>query len=94
MNWNYRGRTRRGLVGAGNSIEPSTYNWGATRLVTDVIGEYHFSKRFAFFANIRNLTDATDELEITGPSTPAVARLRSSAADFGSLWTIGFKGKF
>ena len=94
VNWNYRGRTRRGLVATGNSIEPSTYNWGVTRLVTDVIAEYHFNKRFAFFANIRNLTHAPDELEITGPSTPAIARLRQSNADFGSLWTIGFKGKF
>ena len=94
VNWNYRGRTRRGLVATGNSIEPSTYNWGVTRLVTDVIAEYHFNKRFAFFANIRNLTHAPDELEITGPSTPPIARLRQSNADFGSLWTIGFKGKF
>ena len=91
VNWNYRGRTRRGLVAAGSSIEPSTYTWGATRLVTDVITEYRFNKRFGVFANLRNLSHAADEAEIDGPSTPAVARLRQSNADFGSLWTIGFK---
>ena len=94
VNWNYRGRARRGLVASGLSIEPGTYNWGATRMVTDVIAEYRFSRRISFFANIRNLNHVSDELEIAGPSTPAVARLRQSAADFGSLWTIGFKGSF
>ena len=94
VNWNYRGRARRGLVAAGNGIEPSTYNWGATRLVTDVIAEYHFNRRLTFFANLRNLYHVSDELEISGPNTPAVARLRQSAADFGSLWTMGVKGKF
>ena len=94
VNWNYRGRARRGLVAAGSSIEPGTYNWGQTRLVTDVIAEYRFSKKFAFFANLRNLYHVPDELEIAGPNTPAVARLRQSNADFGSLWTIGFKGSF
>jgi hypothetical protein len=29
LNWNYRGRNRRGLVAAGSSIEPGTYNWGS-----------------------------------------------------------------
>jgi iron complex outermembrane receptor protein len=93
-NWNYRGRARRGIVAAGSSIEPGTYNWGQTRLVTDVIVEYRFTRRFAFFANLRNLWHVSDELEIAGPSTPAVARLRQSGADFGSLWTIGAKGAF
>jgi iron complex outermembrane recepter protein len=94
VNWNYRGRTRRGLIAAGPSIEPSTYNWGVTRLVTDVIAEYRFTKRFAVFANLRNLFHAPDELEIVGPSTPPIARLRQTGADFGSLWTIGVKGSF
>lgn len=94
VNWNYRGRARRGLVAAGPSIEPSTYTWGATRLVTDVIAEYRFTKKFAAFANLRNLHHVPDEAEIVGPSTPPVARLRQHNADFGSLWTIGFKGSF
>ncbi len=94
VNWNYRGRARRGAVANGLSIEPGTYTWGATRLVTDVIAEYRFSKKFAFFANLRNLSHVPDEAEIVGPSTPAVARLRQSNADFGSLWTLGFKGSF
>ncbi len=94
LNWNYRGRARRGATAAGASIEPGTYQWGKSRLVTDVIVEYRFWKRVAVFANLRNLTHAYDELEIAGPSTPQVARLRQVAADFGSLWTMGIKGTF
>jgi hypothetical protein len=32
-----------------------------------------------------------DDVEITGPNTPAYAQLRQRQ-DFGSLWTIGVKG--
>ena len=94
LNWNYRGRARRGAVAAGTSIEPGTYQWGNTRLVTDLIVEYRVWKRVAVFANLRNLTHTYDELEIAGPSTPVVARLRQVVADFGSLWTMGVKGTF
>ncbi len=94
LNWNYRGRARRGAVATGNSIEPETFNWGARRLVTDVILEVRPWRRITLFANLRNLRHVSDELEIAGPNTPAVARLRQSAADFGSLWTIGVKGMF
>jgi len=94
LNWNYRGRARRGAVAAGASIEPGTYQWGNTRRVTDLIVEYRVAKRITVFANLRNLTHAHDELEIAGPSTPVVARLRQVAADFGSLWTMGVKGTF
>jgi iron complex outermembrane receptor protein len=94
LNWNHRSRARRGAVAAGNSIEPGTYQWGNTRRVTDLIVEYRFWKRVAVFANLRNLTHTYDELEIAGPSTPVVARLRQDVADFGSLWTMGVKGTF
>jgi TonB-dependent receptor len=93
MHWNYRGRQRRGVVAAGPSIEPGTYNWGSKRLYIDLLGEYHLSRRFALFANLRNLNDATEDLEIAGPSTPAHAQFRQRT-DFGALWTIGLKGRF
>ena len=94
LNWNHRSRARRGAVAAGNSIEPGTYQWGNTRRVTDLIVEYRLRKRVAVFANLRNLTHTYDELEIAGPGTPVVARLRQDVADFGSLWTMGVKGTF
>jgi len=93
VNWNYRGKHRRGLVAAGRSIEPNTYNWGTKRLYLDVLGEYYFYKRFAVFANLRNIGDATEDFEIHNPRTPEHAQFRQRE-DFGSLWTFGLKGTF
>ncbi|WP_414661103.1 carboxypeptidase regulatory-like domain-containing protein [Horticoccus sp. 23ND18S-11] len=92
LNWNYLGRQRRGIV-TGRSIEANTYNWGLKRSYIDVTGEYSLSKRFAVFANLRNVNDPTDDVEISGPNTPAVAQFRQRA-EFGSLWTFGIKGTF
>ena len=93
INWNYRGRQRRGIVASGASIEPGTSNWGSKRLYIDVSGEYSLTRRLALFTNLRNLNDATEDTEISGPSTPAHAQFRSRL-DFGSLWTFGLKGTF
>jgi TonB-dependent receptor len=93
INWNYRGRQRRGIVATGPSIEPGTYNWGNKRLYLDVSAEYSLTRRIALFTNLRNIGDATEDTEIHGPSTPAHAQFRSRL-DFGSLWTFGLKGTF
>jgi len=71
----------------------STYNWGDKRLYIDVLGEYNLSRRFALFANLRNVNDATEDFEIAGPSTPAHAQFRQRI-DFAALWTFGIKGRF
>ena len=92
LNWNYLGRQRRGVVN-GRSIEPGTYNWGSKRSYIDLTGEYSIRKNFAVFANLRNINDPTDDVEIYGPSTPAHAQFRQRA-EFGSLWTFGLKGTF
>ena len=84
INWNYRGRQRRAIVATGASIEPGTYNWGSKRLYLDVSGEYSLTRRLALFTNLRNLNDATEDTEISGPNTPAHAQFRSRL-DFGSL---------
>ncbi len=95
MNWNYKGRQRRGQIasGANTSIEPGTYTWGSKYLFIDVLGEYYFRKRFAVFANLRNIHDTPDDIETVGPSTPAHAQLRQRER-FGALWTVGLKGTF
>ncbi len=92
-NWNYKSRQRRGLIAAGRSIEPNTYDWGSKRLYIDISGEYTFYKRFAVFGSLRNIDDATEDFERAGPSTPAHAQFRQRE-DFGSLWTFGVKGTF
>ena len=92
LNWNYLGRQRRGVV-TGRSIEPGTYNWGSKRSYIDLTGEYSLTRRLALFANLRNINDPTDDVEIHGPTTPAAAQFRQRA-EFGSLWTLGIKGTF
>lgn len=92
VNWNYRGRQRRGAV-TGDGIEPGTFNYGSKRLYVDVLGEYYFWKRVGFFVNLRNVGDATEDTEILGPSTPEHAQFRQRI-DYASLWTIGVKGTF
>ena len=92
-NWNYRGRQRRGEVGAGASIEPGTYNWGSKRLLIDIIAEYRWRKYFALFAHLRDIGAAPVDTEIAGPSTPPHAQF-NGRRDYGSLWTFGVKGTF
>jgi TonB-dependent receptor len=92
LNWNYLGRQRRGAV-TGRSIEAGTFTWGQKRSYIDLTGEYSIRKHFALFANLRNLNDPTDDVEISGPNTPAMAQFRQRA-EFGSLWTFGVKGTF
>jgi TonB-dependent receptor len=93
MNWNYRGRQRRGIVATGRSIEPGTYNWGSKALYIDLTAEYYFWKQVGLFANLRNLGTAPQDAEVAGPSTPPHAQFRSRQ-DNASLWTMGLKGTF
>jgi iron complex outermembrane recepter protein len=92
-NWNFRGRQRRGAVAPGLSIEPGTYNYSPQRLNIDLLGEYYVWRRFAVFANLRNLRDQPEEVEVYGPHTPESAQFRQRT-HFGSLWTVGVKGTF
>lgn len=92
VNWNYRGRQRNAAV-TGIGLEPGTFNWSSKRLYIDVLGEYYIWKRMALFANLRNVGDATEDVEIAGPSTPAPAQFRRRL-DYASLWTFGIKGSF
>ena len=91
--WNDRARRRNNPVAAGPSIEPGTYNWTPAWRSLDVSGEYYFLKRFAVFANLTNVNNATPDVEISGPSTPMHARFRQRL-DFASLWTMGVKATF
>ena len=92
LNWSYRTDQTQGAV-TGLGIEPDTYNYipGFTKM--DVLGEYTLSRRFALFANLKNITDVPDAGITVGPSTPAHARLRYQER-YGSLWTLGLKCTF
>ena len=91
-NWNYRGRSRQAPV-SGRGIEPGTFTWMSKQLFLDLQGEFHFSRRLVFFANLRNVGDATNDTEIFGPGTPEHAQFRQRTT-YGSLWSFGLKGSF
>ena len=92
-NWNYRGKQRRAAIADGPSIEPGTFTYWSKRLYLDLNAEFYFYKRFAVFANLRNVGDAPDDVQVYGPSTPEHAQFRQRIG-FGSLWTFGIKGTF
>jgi hypothetical protein len=92
MNWNYRGRQRRGIL-TGRGLEAGTYEWGSKRLYIDVNGEYRLGKHLAAFASLRNINDATEDYKRFGPSTPKLAQFRQRQA-YGSAWIFGLKGTY
>jgi iron complex outermembrane receptor protein len=92
LNCSFRDDQRRNFV-TGQSIEPGTYVFTPARNTIDVLGEYTFWKRFAVFANLRNIGDVPNEDAAEGPSTPGHAKLRLRER-YGSLWTFGIKGTF
>ena len=92
LNWSYRTDQNRGAV-TGLGIEPDTYNYTPGFTKMDILGEYSLSRRFALFANLKNITDVPDAGITVGPNTPAHARLRFQER-YGSLWTLGLKGTF
>ncbi len=59
----------------------------------DLLGEYNLTRRFALFANLRNVGDAPLDSKTAGPNTPAYARF-TSRSQLGALWTFGLKGTF
>ncbi len=93
LNWNYRSRLRQAKIADGRSIDPDTYNWSSSRLYLNVAAEIRLHRRWSLFANLRNITAVTEDLETTNPFTPAHAQLRSRD-DFGSLWSLGVKATF
>ncbi|MBL9206778.1 MAG: TonB-dependent receptor [Opitutaceae bacterium] len=92
-NWNYRDRHKRGSASMGTGIEAGTFMWGTKRLYLDLQGEYVVTRHFSIFANLRNLGNAYDDFEVSGPSTPEHAQFRIRR-DYGSLWSVGMKGRF
>lgn len=92
VNWSYRADQNLGEV-TGVGIEPGTFSYTPGFTKVDVLGEYALTRRFALFANLKNVTDVPDAGTTRGPSTPAHAILRYQER-YGSLWTFGLKGTF
>jgi iron complex outermembrane receptor protein len=71
----------------GRSLEPGTFNWGSKRSSSTCRANTSCAAAFAVFANLRNVGDATDDVEDLRPLTPERARFRQRTT-YGSLWTV------
>ncbi len=94
-NWNHLGRTPQGLIAGitGANVEPDTRNHRAPRTSLDVNFEFRLTRRFALFANLRNLTDVPWRFDAYGASTPAYAR-GTRWVQYGTNAMAGVKGSF
>lgn len=91
--WNFSGEHKISALQTGRGLQEGTYQWRPNTLKLDVQAEYYFWKQMAVFANFRNITDATEDIQIYGADTPDYAMLRQQD-DFGASWTFGIKGRF
>jgi iron complex outermembrane recepter protein len=93
INGNYRGKARRAKINAGRSIDNQTFTWDSKRMYIDISGSYKLTRNLSVFVSLRNVGDATQDIEIYGPATPEVAQFRQRE-DFGAVWVLGVKGGF
>ena len=89
VKWNYRGEQFRSF----QTFAPGAAEYYDDRLYLDLNAEYKFSKRFAIFANARNVLNTPQELLRYGPDTPAYASTYQ-LEEFGVQFAVGVKGTF
>ncbi len=92
-NWNHLGRMPQGLRAIGANTEQETRNYRAPRTTLDINIEFRLTRRIAFFANVRNLTDVPWRYDAYGPNTPDYAR-STRWAQYGANILVGVKGSF
>jgi TonB-dependent receptor len=93
---NHRGKQLRETVGDfgedadGNDIA-GEYIRARNQVDADL--QFQINKNFALFAAVRNITDETNEWEISGPGAPSWSFLTSHQT-FGAQYSFGVKGTF
>jgi hypothetical protein len=92
FNWTWQSRRKLAQI-TGASVGPGTFTYASPRRLLDLTGEYHLTRRFSLFGNLRNLTDTPEDFERWGPQTPGYARFRQSDR-YGALWIFGVRGNF
>jgi TonB-dependent receptor len=92
LTWNYRGRQRLGaLTGAG--VPEGAFVYNPEYLTLNVNAEYRVSRRLAFWALARNITNEPLLEERYGAVTPVYARV-SNYQNLGSQISVGLKGEW
>jgi outer membrane receptor protein involved in Fe transport len=87
--WNYRGKQLREL----KNDYPGAAEYIRAREQVDANVEYQLTDRLALFAAGRNITNETNEWEVSGPVAPSWSWMQSHTR-FGASWSLGVKGTF
>ncbi len=97
LKWNYRGRQRlaaqTGTAFQAVGVDAGFREYYAPRTFLDVNAEYQFSKRFALFANARNIMNVAQTLERYNAASPAYSQ-KYRIEEFGIQMAVGVKGTF
>ena len=92
LNWNYRGRQRRGLL-TGAAQPPGHADYFAPRDIVSLNYEVRLVKHVSLYGVINNLTNTANLQERYASGTPEYAR-RFITNEFGRQFSLGFKGEF
>jgi outer membrane receptor for ferrienterochelin and colicin len=94
LKWNYRGNQKRGAQTGGQyGSTTGFYEYYRDRVNMDVNIEYTLTKRFALFANARNIFNVPQVLERYNDVTPDYARFYNKE-QYGVQMALGVKGTF
>lgn len=95
LTYNYQGEIRTGTAGvnAANGIPPDTGVYQAAKSRWGVAAQYSFSKRYAVYLSIVDVTGYVQDLRRYAPDTPDYAK-SSRLQELGYFTTIGIRGTF
>jgi iron complex outermembrane receptor protein len=88
LNWNHRGKQKRGAMVAVNGYEYIT-----ARTTLDLSMDYQLSSRFTLYGNAQNVFNEPETAHRYGPDTPHYAK-HHRETKHGVQITLGVKGSF
>jgi iron complex outermembrane recepter protein len=89
VKWNYRGKQLR----EPHDAYPGANEYIRSREQVDANVEYQLTDRLAIFAAGRNITNETNEWEVSGPVAPSWSWMQSHTR-YGAQYSLGVKGTF
>jgi len=88
LNWNYRGKQKRGQM-----VNVNGYEYITRRVTLDTSAEYQFTPRLSLYGNAQNIFNEPETLHRYGPETPHYAK-HHRETKHGVQITVGVKGVF
>jgi len=88
LNWNYRGKQKRGQM-----VNVNGYEYITRRVTLDTSAEYQLTPRLSLYGNAQNIFNEPETLHRYGPETPHYAK-HHRETKHGVQITVGVKGVF